>query len=111
MPHRKRSAAARIAVGLGEHYAREVERRTEGPCGVHRVLARHAVDDEQRLDGLERGAELAHLVHHLFVDVQAARGVDQQRVVDAATRLLDCARGDGERRLARARRRDVDAEL
>jgi len=111
VPHGKRRAAACIAVGLGEHDAREVERRAEGPCRIHRVLARHAVDDEQRLDRLERGAELAHLGHHLLVDVQAARGIDEQRVIDTAARLFECARGDGERLLARARRRNVDAEL
>jgi RND family efflux transporter MFP subunit len=39
-------ATARIAVCLGQHDAREVQRGAERARRVHRVLARHAVDDE-----------------------------------------------------------------
>ncbi len=109
--HRQGGAAAGIAVRLGEDDAGQVERRAEGTCRVDRVLAGHAVDDEQRLDRLERGGELAHLLHHLLVHVQAARGVHEQHVVEATARLVHRAGGDGKRRFRRIGRRDVDAEL
>ena len=49
LAHRERRAAARIAVGLGEDDAGQVERRAEGARGIDRVLAGHGVDDEQPL--------------------------------------------------------------
>jgi hypothetical protein len=111
VPHRQRGAPAGVAVGLREHDAGEVERGTERPRRIHGVLARHAVHDEERLDRLQRRGELADLVHHLFVDVQPARGVDEQHVVHAPARLLERTRRDVDRAARRVGRRDVDPEL
>jgi hypothetical protein len=69
----ERRTAARIAVGLGEHYAGERQRPAEGSRRIDGVLTRHGVDHEQRLDRYHRTRKLAHLRHHLLVDVQASR--------------------------------------
>ena len=57
--HRERRAAARVAVELGEHDAGERQALVERARDVDRVLALHRVDHEQRLDGLQRGVQLA----------------------------------------------------
>ena len=82
---RECGTSARVAIRLGQHDTRQVERCTERPRGIHRVLARHAVDDEQRLDRLQRRTEVPHLVHHLVVHVEPSGGIHQQHVVDAAS--------------------------
>jgi uncharacterized protein YbjT (DUF2867 family) len=53
--HRQRRAAARVAVQLGQHHAGQRQRLLEGLGGVDGVLALHGVDDEQRLDRVQRG--------------------------------------------------------
>ena len=57
----------------------------------------------RRSCGLDRALDLLHLVHHLVVDVQAARGVDDQHVVDALARRVERGARDV-RRLLLARR-------
>ena len=59
LAHRQRGAAARVAIGLGEDHAGQFERRAERARGIHRVLAGHAVDDEQPLVRLDRALDLA----------------------------------------------------
>ena len=55
-----------------------------------RVLASHRVDDEQALVGFHGAASyLLHLFHEFGVDVQAARGVDDEDVVDALARSIE----------------------
>ncbi len=49
LPHGERRAAARIAVRLGKDHAGQVERCIEALRRAHRILPRHAVDDEQAL--------------------------------------------------------------
>ena len=97
--HRQRGATARIAVGLGENDAGEIERRAESARGIHRVLAGHGVDDEQPLVRFHGALDLLHLFHELGVDVQAARGVDDQRVVNALARRIERLARDVRRRL------------
>jgi hypothetical protein len=111
VPHRERGATARVAVGFRQHDTRQIERGAERARGVDRILARHAVDDEQRLDRSDRGAQRANFVHHRFVDVQPARRVDEQHVVESAPRFVDGSFRDVHRRLVRRSRRDVDPEL
>ena len=85
--------------------------------GVDRVLALHRVDDEQRLDRLQRRVQLGDLVHHRLVDGEAAGGVDDQHVVVVALRAQSSARArDVDRLLAdgstgRNRRRPAAASV
>ncbi len=46
----------------------------------HGVLPGHRVGDEQNLGGRELVFQLRQLRHQLFVDMQAARSVDQENV-------------------------------
>ena len=48
--------------------------------GAHRVLSGHGVGDEQNLRRIQQLLQRLHLVHELVVDVQAARGIDDQHV-------------------------------
>ena len=91
LAHRERRAAARVAVGLGQHHAGQVQRGTESPRRIDGVLAGHAVDDEQRLDRLQARARSRTSRHHFLVDVQAARGIDHQHVVYTAARGVSAA--------------------
>ena len=56
--HRQRGATARVAVDLGEDHAVEADRLVERLGDVHRFLAGHGVDDEQRVVRLHRVADL-----------------------------------------------------
>ncbi len=75
------SAAARVAVELGEDDAVEVEAVVELLGGVDSVLTRHRVNHEERLVGADGLLEVGYLVHHLLVDGQPAGGVDNDDVV------------------------------
>ena len=69
-----------VAVHLGEDDAGEAEALVKILRGVDGVLAGHGVGDEEDLLRVEQLFELLHLGHQLFVDVQAAGGVDDERV-------------------------------
>ena len=102
IPHRKRRTTASITVSLGENHAGQIERRTEGSRGVHGILARHGVDDEQALRRVHGGIDLLHLVHEALVDVQASGGIDDEHVEHAALRLLESVASDFRGRIRRA---------
>ena len=48
--------------------------------GVDGVLAGHGVGDEENFAGVEKFFEALHFAHEVFVDVEAAGGVDDQGV-------------------------------
>ena len=98
LAHRKRRAAARVAVELGQHHTGERQRVVEGLGHVDRVLALHRVDHEQRLDRIQRRMQRLDLVHHRLVDRQGDR-----RYRRSARRGNGCARSPVRRR-ARCRR-------
>ena len=74
------SAAAGVAVHLGEDGAGDGEQIVEGLGGVDGVLAGHGVGDEEDLGWVEELFELRHLVHERGVDLVAAGGVDDEHV-------------------------------
>ncbi len=111
VPDRQRRAAARIAIELGQHDAGERQRVAERARGVDRVLALHRVDDEQRLDRLDRRMQRGDLLHHRVVDREAARGVDDQHVVVVLARPVERRLDDRDRRLVGRRREEIDADL
>jgi hypothetical protein len=86
LAHGQGDTAARVAVGLRQDDARQRQRFVKRPRRVHGVLSRHRIDDEQRLAGAHERVQLARLAHHLRVDVQAARGVEDQPALAAALR-------------------------
>jgi hypothetical protein len=103
--------AARVAVELREHDAGERQRLGEGLRDVHRILALHGIDDEERLDGLERRVDRAHLGHHRLVDRQAPRRVHDQHVVEVALRPVERGSGDGHRLLRGIRGKEVHVQV
>ena len=89
------SAAAGVAVELGEDDAVEVEALVELAGGVDGVLAGHGVYDEERLLGLDAFLYGLDFLHHLLVDGQAAGGVDDDQVEVVGACVLDAAARDG----------------
>ena len=65
----------------------------------------------RRLVRLHRALDLLHLFHELGVDVQAARGVDDQRVVHAAPCRFERVARDGRRSLLDVGREESGAHL
>ena len=109
--HRKRRAAARVAIELGEHHPGQRQRIAERLGRIDRILSLHRVDDEQRLDRLDRRMQRADLVHHRLVDAETTGGVDDQHFVMMFPRIVDRGVGDVDRLLAVGRRKEIDADL
>ncbi|MNP44161.1 hypothetical protein D3C76_1380090 [compost metagenome] len=95
--NRQRRTAARITIDLGQHYASQRQRFVKGLGGVGRILAGHGVDHKQGFHRLDRRMYLFDFVHHRFVYVQAARGIDDQHVVELQLGLLQSTVNDVDR--------------
>ena len=100
---RERRTAARVAVHLRQDDAGDAESRVEALGDLHGVLAGHAVGDEQDLVGLDGGLELLELRHHVVVDLQTSRGVDDHDAIARAARLVDARSARSSRRPGRPR--------
>ena len=82
-------AAARVAVELGEHHAVEIEPVVELLGRVHGILARHGVDHEERLAGIDGGLDRRDLLHHRLVDGQTARRIDDYDIAALLAGVFD----------------------
>ena len=109
-PDAEGRAAAGVAVQLGEEDAVDAQGVVEGFGCVHRVLAGHGVQHQHDLVGLHRRLDVFQLVHQGFVDVEAARGVQQNHVVAVLPGVLDGGGGDLHR-VGRAHLEHRDAHL
>ena len=87
--HRKRRAAARIAIDLGQHHARERQGIAKGLRRVHGVLPLHGVHHEKCFDRLEQIVQCANFAHHRFVNAQATGRIDDQDVQMMALRKIN----------------------
>src|SRR5215213_9005726 len=85
----ERGAAAGVAVHLRQDDARDAYAAVELFRRAHRVLTRHRVRDEENLGGARLRLNLYKLLHQLFVDVESARGVYEERVVAGLLRVLE----------------------
>ena len=77
---RQRAAATGVAVHLRHDHAVKIDLLGEGLSHVHGILAGHGVDDHENLVGLHGGLDVGGLFHHLFVDMQTTRRVDDDHV-------------------------------
>ncbi|MCY1219796.1 hypothetical protein D9M72_317860 [compost metagenome] len=109
--HRERGTAPGVAVDLGQHHAGQRQGVVEGLGGVGGVLAGHGVDHEQSFHRLDGGMHLLDLVHHLGVDVQAARGVDDDHVDELQLGFANRRLGDIHRLLAGIGGEEGDADV
>ena len=109
--HRKRRAAAPVAVHARQHDAGEADALVELPGEIDRVLAGQRVGDEQHFVRVGGVADLDHLRHQRLVDMGAAGGVEQHDVVALEARGGFRAPRDVDRVLARNDRQRVDADL
>jgi len=80
----------------------------EGLGGLHRVLAGHGVDDQERVVGLDLLGDVPDLAHQLLVDGQAAGGVHDDHVPAEAGGLLHARLGHLDGVLGLAEDGDVD---
>ena len=111
LAHGKRRATTRVAIHLGQDQAGQPDRLVELVGDTHRVLAGHRVHHQQdflRLRALADGGDLAHQV---FVDVQAASGIEDEHGQRLLARPFEAALGDIYRLIARWLGIDGDIEL
>ena len=95
---------------LVEHDAGDVEVLIERLGGTDGVLTGHGVDHEQDLVGLDGFLDGLQLVHERFVDVQAARRIEEDHVVAVPDGVGNGGLGNIDRvRLAHLK--DGDTEL
>ena len=80
-PNGQSSAAAGVAVQLGQQHAVDAQRLVKGGGGVHGVLTGHGVHHQQDLVGVDVCLDILQLVHELLVDMQAACGVQKHQIV------------------------------
>ncbi|MNM78701.1 hypothetical protein D3C81_906120 [compost metagenome] len=109
--HGQGRTAARVTVELGQHDARQRQRIIEGLGRVDGVLAQHGVDDEQGFDRFHGAVDGGDFAHHLFVDTQAARRIDDQHVVVMLFRPVQRGKGDIDRLVGAGGREEVGAHL
>ncbi len=93
----KRSAAAGVAIHLGEDHAGDAEALVKFAGGADRVLTDHGVSDEEQLGRIQFVLQVGEFFHQLVVDVQAAGGVDQDHVAGGQFRFAHGAAHDFER--------------
>ena len=111
MTNRQRRAAAGVAVDFGQHHAGQRQRFVKGLRGIRRILTGHRIDDEQRLNRVNRGVDLFDFVHHRFINVQTAGGIHQQHVVEFQLRFFQRRVDDINRLLANVGREEIHADL
>ena len=97
LAHRQRRAAAGVAVELGQHHAGEADALAERLGRGDGVLADHRVEHEDHFVGVDGLADRGGLAHQLFVDAEAARGVDDDDVEVLGLGLGQAAGRDGDR--------------
>ena len=107
---RERRAAAGIAVDLGQDQAGDRHGRGERLGDGDGLLAGHRVDDEERLDRLDRGVDGGDLGHQRLVEREPAGGVEDHDVADLALGRLDAAADDVDDRGPDGRAVDRDVE-
>ena len=78
---RKRGTATGVAIKLRKHHAGEVHALIERLRRLHGILTDHRVDHEQDFVRLHGVANIASLLHQLFVNAETACGIDDDRVV------------------------------
>ena len=86
--HGKRGTASGITIELGEHDSGETNTVTECGRGIDRILTNHGVKDKHdfvRIDGL---ANSDRLIHHLLIDTQTARGIDDHNIDAMSDRII-----------------------
>ncbi|MNM79531.1 hypothetical protein D3C81_914660 [compost metagenome] len=107
---RQRGTATRVAVDLGQHYAGQRQRLVKGLGRIGGILTGHGIDHKQGFHRLDRRMHLFDLVHHRFVYVQTAGGIDDQHVVEFQLGLLQCTVNDVDRLFFDIRREEIDAD-
>ena len=93
----ERGTAAGVAVQLGQHHTREVQRFVKGAGGIHRVLTDHGVHDQQNFVGVDRCLDVAQLVHQLLIHMEPAGRVQEHQVVAVLLGVCHRFLGDGHR--------------
>ena len=93
----KRAAATGVAVHLRHDDAVEVDALGKRGRHVHDVLAGHRVDNHKDLVGLDGALDGLGFLHHLVIDVQAARRVDDDDIAQVVDGILHAFLRDGDR--------------
>ena len=101
--------ASRVVVEFRHDHARELEGLVERLGGVHGVLTRDRVKNEERVVRRGGRADRLYLTHQRVINGETAGRVDNDHVTSEPRRLGDAALGDFDRS-ARVRK-DVDANL
>ena len=109
--HGERRTAARIAVHPGQDHAGQRHFVTEALRHVDRVLTGQAVDHQQDFGRRRHRSHGLHLGHQRFVDMQAARGIEQHHIDIAQLRRFERAASDVHRLLAFDDRQRIDVRL
>src|SRR5688572_29249602 len=69
------------AVDLGQHHAGDADLRVELARALDRVLPRHRIGDVEQIRRSRNLLDRDELFHELIVDMEPARGVDDDDVV------------------------------
>ena len=100
--------AACVAVHLRHDHAVDLQGLVERLGSLHGVLAGHRVDDQERVVRVDCAGDQAHLLHHLGVDRQTTRRVDDDDVAPEPLGLFHAGRSGEDRILGIREHRHVD---
>ncbi len=109
--YRQRSTTPGVTVRLGEHNAGQGQSVIEGLGCVGGVLPSHGIDHEQGFRGTDSLMQAANLIHHLFINVEAAGGIQYHHIQVLATSRINGTFRNGDRVLIRGTGEELNPHL
>ncbi len=109
--YREGRPASGIAIHFGEDHAIEFQGFVEDLGAVHRVLARHTIDNQVNLMRRALAVDAFQLLHQLIIDVQSACRIENDDIGTQFLGLLDRRLANDDRIFLRAIRKNGNPQL
>ena len=95
--YRKCRTATSVGIELRQDHSVEFQAFVKFLGRVDGILARHCIDGKVYLVGLDRSGDIFGFLHHIFVDVKSAGGIDNHYVVAVRLGVVEsfAANADG----------------
>ena len=107
--HTHGSTTTRVTIHLGQDSARNSHCRVKRSSQRCRLLARHGINDQKSLIGIDLVLDAAELIHQILIDDLATGRIDEDGIIALGLGLLNCGRSNVHRICIGAHRKHIDA--